>query len=174
MHRVRTQLRKLRFVYKQAMLSDNWAKGTIINFILFLNISFMDSCHSVSREKMQCIFFKDKVFNRFLFYVNWDHMLLIKRSLFAHGTPKCFWFVCSGAPRAKLPIPENLVITWSTNRPSVRTTGIPTFTLTLSSYFGSPGESWLHINVVINSQLSKQGICWPVSPDRIAGSGVDP
>ena len=64
-------------------------------------------------------------------------------------------------------------------RPSVRTTGIPMFTLTLSSqvlssYFGSPGESWLHINVVINWQLSKQGIRWPVSPDRIAGSGVDP
>ena len=48
------------------------------------------------------------------------------------------------------------------------------FTLTLSSYFGSPGESWLHINVVIKWQLSKQGIRWPVSPDRIAGSGVDP
>ena len=46
--------------------------------------------------------------------------------------------------------------------------------LTLSSYFGSPGESWLHINVVVNWQLSKQGIRWPVSPDRIAGSGVDP
>ena len=58
--------------------------------------------------------------------------------------------------------------------PSVRTTGIPMFTLTLSSYFGSPGESWLHINVVINWQLSKEGIRWPVSPDRIAGSGVDP
>ena len=27
---------------------------------------------------------------------------------------------------------------------------------------------------MINSQLSKQGICWPVSLDRIAGSGVDP
>ena len=48
------------------------------------------------------------------------------------------------------------------------------FTLTLSSYFGSPGESWLHINVDINWQLSKQGIRWPVSPDHIAGSGVDP
>ena len=48
------------------------------------------------------------------------------------------------------------------------------FTLTLSSYFGSPRESWLHINVVINWQLSKQGIRWPLSPDRIAGSGVDP
>ena len=61
-----------------------------------------------------------------------------------------------------------------TERPSVRTTGIPVFTLTLSSYFGSPGESWLHINVVINWQLSKQGIHWPVSPDRITISGVDP
>ena len=61
-----------------------------------------------------------------------------------------------------------------TDRPSVRTTGIPMFTLTLSSYFGSPGENWLHINVVINWQLSKQGIRWPLSPDRIAGSGVDP
>ena len=37
-----------------------------------------------------------------------------------------------------------------TDRPSVRTTGIPMFTLTLSSYVGSPGESRLHINVVIN------------------------
>ena len=48
------------------------------------------------------------------------------------------------------------------------------FTLALSSYFGSPGENWLHINVVINWQLSKQGIHWPVSPDRFAGSGFDP
>ena len=48
------------------------------------------------------------------------------------------------------------------------------FTLTLSSYFGSPGESWFYINVVINWQLSKQSIRWPKSPDRIAGSGVDP
>ena len=61
-----------------------------------------------------------------------------------------------------------------TDRPSVRTTGIPVFTLTLSSYFGSPRESWLHINVVLNWQLSKQGIHWPVSPDRITGSGFDP
>ena len=59
-------------------------------------------------------------------------------------------------------------------RPSVRTTGIPMFTLTPSSYFGSPGGSWLHIKIVINWQLSKQSNRWPVSPDRIAGSGVDP
>ena len=99
-------------------------------------------------------------------------------------------FFSSGAPRARearawaephsygnLPIQENLVITWptdrATDRPSVRPTGIPMFTLTLSR-FGSPGGSWLHINVVINWQLSKQDIRWPVSPDRIAGSGVDP
>ena len=32
----------------------------------------------------------------------------------------------------------------------------------------------LVINVLINWQLSKQVTCWPVSLDRIAGSGVDP
>ena len=72
----------------------------------------------------------------------------------------------------KLPIRENLVITWPyTDRPSVRTTGIPIFTLTLSSYFGSSkssGENWLHINVVISWQLSKQGIRWPVSQAQVS------
>ena len=48
------------------------------------------------------------------------------------------------------------------DRPSVRTTGIPMFTLTLSNPFGSPGERWVHINVVINFQLSKQVNRWPV------------
>ena len=58
-----------------------------------------------------------------------------------------------------------MVIAWPyTDRPpSVRTTGIPMFPLTVSSYSGSPGENWLHINVGINWQLSKQGICWPIS-----------
>ena len=32
----------------------------------------------------------------------------------------------------------------------------------------------LHIHVVINWQLSKQGIRWQVSPDRIAGLVIDP
>ena len=32
----------------------------------------------------------------------------------------------------------------------------------------------LNIHVVVNWHLSKQGIRWPVSPDCIAGSGVDP
>ena len=66
-HRVGTQLCKLKTFYKQAMLSDNWAKGAILDFILFIIISFVHSCDSVSREEMQCIFFKDKVFNCFLF-----------------------------------------------------------------------------------------------------------
>ena len=66
-HRVGTQLCKLKTFYKQAMLSDNWAKETILNFILFINISFVHSCDSVSREEMLCIFFKDKVFNCFCF-----------------------------------------------------------------------------------------------------------
>ena len=56
----------------------------------------------------------------------------------------------------------------STVRPHL---GISMFTLTFSSYFGSLGENWLHINVVINWRLSKQGIRWPILPDRIAGSG---
>ena len=52
-------------------------------------------------------------------------------------------------------------------RLTVRTTGIPIFNLTLSSYFGS-------LHVVTSWQLSKQCIRWPVSPDRIAHSGIDP
>ena len=69
----------------------------------------------------------------------------------------------------------NQVTVHRTNdRPSIRTTGILMLPVTLSSYFGSPGENWLHINVVINRQLSKRGTRWPVSPDRIACSVVEP
>ena len=39
---------------------------------------------------------------------------------------------------------------------------------------GAIGEFITPPLVVINWQLSKQGIRWQVSPDRIAGSGVDP
>ena len=72
----------------------------------------------------------------------------------ASGAP---WVNKSTHPRKS----GNYVTERPSDRPSVRTTGIPMFTLTLSSYFGSPGESWLHINVVVNWQLSKQGIRWP-------------
>ena len=34
-------------------------------------------------------------------------------------------------------------------------------------------ELILHIHIMVNWQLLKQGIRWPVSYDRIAGSGVD-
>ena len=49
------------------------------------------------------------------------------------------------------------------------------FNLTISSYFGSTADNahLLDINVVINWQLSKQGIRWPVSLELIAGWGVD-
>ena len=36
------------------------------------------------------------------------------------------------------------------------------------------GNLILHIQIVINWHLLKQGIGWPVSQDRIAGSSVDP
>ena len=53
----------------------------------------------------------------------------------------------------------------------------PMFTLTLLASLGAQEKTnmhRLHINVVINWQLSKQGIRWQVSPDRTAGSSVDP
>ena len=62
--------------------------------------------------------------------------------------------IISGAPRAKRACGAPWVnksthskkigyhvIDRATERPSVRTTGIPMFTLALSSYVGSPGES---------------------------------
>ena len=52
------------------------------------------------------------------------------------------------------------------------------FYLTLSSKFGSWSATWycssLYIHVMINRQLSKQGIRCPVSPECIAGSDIDP
>ena len=78
-----------------------------------------------------------------------------------------------------VPIRENLVITWPyTDWPLARQRDRPSapqaYQCLLSHILASLGAHWLHINVVINWQLSKQGIRWPVSPDRIAGSGVDP
>ena len=58
------------------------------------------------------------------------------------------------------------------DRPSVRTTGQPMFTLTLLASLGTQEKT--NCTSMINWQLSKQGIRWPVSPDRTAGSSVDP
>ena len=69
----------------------------------------------------------------------------------------------SGAPWVRkwsnLPIRENLVITWSYTdrlpaRPSVRP---QVYQCLLSHFLAILGAYWLHINVVINWQLSKQG-----------------
>ena len=61
------------------MLSDNWAKGTIQNFILFNNSSFMHSCHSVSREEMQWL-------SQGFFFLGKTICSLVKHSLFAYVT----------------------------------------------------------------------------------------
>ena len=47
---------------------------------------------------------------------------------------------------------------------SALTTGKPMFTFTLSNYFGSPGGSWLHINVVktaVKTRYPLTSITWP-------------
>ena len=62
-----------------------------------------------------------------------------------------------------------------TVRPHYRETNVQSRTFLLVwEYRKTDNAHILHINVVINWQLSKQGIRWPVSPDHIAGSGVDP
>ena len=57
----------------------------------------------------------------------------------------------------------------------LRTTGNPIFNLTLSSEFGNTGKLILHSYCTsVLWSIDKKGICWPVSPVRIAGSGVNP
>ena len=59
------------------------------------------------------------------------------------------------------------------DHPSVLTVGEPTLNVNL---LGSVG-AWnliLYIHIVVNWQLSKQSIHWPVSHDHIAGSDVNP
>ena len=56
-------------------------------------------------------------------------------------------------------------------RPSVSTTGEPMFTLTHLASLGAHEKT--NCTSMINWQLSKQGIRWPVSPERTAGSSVD-
>ena len=73
-----------------------------------------------------------------------------------------------------LPIPENLVITWPyTDRPSVRTTGHPMFTLTLLASLGAQ-EKTNCTSTLWSIDSYQNSIRWPVSPDRTAGSSVDP
>ena len=74
----------------------------------------------------------------------------------------------SGAPWVRkwdnLPIRENLLITWPyTDRPSVRTTGIPMFTLTHSNYFGSPliAHQCCEQLTAVKTRYTLASITWP-------------
>ena len=156
------------------MSLENFSFVFTYNLLLWRSIVTCNRCNIVSSHK--CLTYTNQTFCMMSF-----NRKLVK--LFGVNISKLRGHVCfSGAPRAKRAYGAPWVNKSThprkfgnhvTDRPSVCTTGIPMFTLTLSSYSGSPGESWLHINVVINWQLSKQGIRWPVSLGPIAGSGVD-
>ena len=83
-----------------------------------------------------------------------------------------------GKKRGKLPIRENLVITWPhTDRPPDRTSAPQAYQCLLSHFLallGAQEKLIAHQCVAINWELSKQGIRWPVSPGRIVGFAVDP
>ena len=70
--------------------------------------------------------------------------------------------------------PMNLVDTW----PYVLPPFLPHHRATnVKAHFLATVRAWnliLHIHVVVNWQLSNQGVRWPVSHNYIAGSGVDP
>ena len=59
------------------------------------------------------------------------------------------------------------------NHPSVLTAGGPTLNVNLLASVGAWNPT-LYIHIVVNWQLSKQGIRWSVSHDHIAGSHIDP
>ena len=81
--------------------------------------------------------------------------------------------------RSTIPIRENLV--WRDRTPNDRPFTpqenqclILHFLVSLGAQEQPDIALIFHINVEINWQLSKQDIRWPVSPDRTAGSSVDP
>ena len=81
--------------------------------------------------------------------------------------------------RSTIPIRENLV--WRDRTPNDRPFTpqenqclILHFLVSLGAQEQPDIALIFHINVEINWQLSKQGIRWPVSPDRMAGSGIEP
>ena len=72
---------------------------------------------------------------------------------------------------------ENFEITWPyTVRATDRPSAPQAYQFLISHFLASLGvcNVILHIHVMINWQLSKQSICWPVTPDRSTGSGIDP
>ena len=76
--------------------------------------------------------------------------------------------IVSRAPHKRSPIAKEICLPiCSPTRPSVSTT---------RNFLASVGACVLilHIHVVVNWQLSKQGIRWSASHRHIVGSGVDP
>ena len=72
---------------------------------------------------------------------------------------------------------ENLAIKWRyTDRPTFRPSAPQAYQCLISHFLASLGACnlILYIHVLINWHLPKQWIRWPISPDRIAGSGSDP
>ena len=95
--------------------------------------------------------------------------------LFDHGLNSIFW----AEPHSleNLSILENLAITCPyTDHPTFRPSAPQAYQCLISHFLASLGacKLILNIHVLINWQLSKQCIRWPVSPDHIAGSGINP
>ena len=84
--------------------------------------------------------------------------------LFDHGLNSVFWAKPHSLENL---FGNNVTVHQPPDLPSVRTTGIPMFNFTLLASLGACNLI-LYIHVLINWQLPKQWIRWPVSSDRIA------
>ena len=103
------------------------------------------------------------------------HWLIFARfySFPSRGTKSEGWYMRSSPAEhhgLNLPIPQNLIITrpyTTSDRPSAPQAYQCLLSHFLATWEPMLRENWLHINVAINWQLSKQGMHWPVSPDRL-------
>ena len=94
--------------------------------------------------------------------------------LFDHGLNSVFW--AEPYYLENLSILENLTMKYPyTDRPIFRQSAPHRYQCLISHFLASlgAGNLILYIHVLINWQLSKQCIHWPVSPDRISASGID-
>ena len=92
---------------------------------------------------------------------------------FNSGAPLVRFARAGGAPQlwkfGYLTIREILVVTWPSVHPSTRLTAPHGNQCEISHFLASVGARnlILHIHVVVNWQLSKKSIRWPISLDRI-------
>ena len=94
--------------------------------------------------------------------------------LFDHGLNSVFW----AKPHSleNLSILDNLAISCPyTDYPTFRLSAPQAYQCSIPHFLASlrACNLILYIHILINWQLSKQCIRWPVSPDRVAGSGID-